>query len=100
MDGGQIFSALCISVSVVLLYVAVGFLTKLQGSENTRTEYRTQYAFITTLTIPLVTILFAALMGLLYYFKYFHYSFYIIPAVVAFSLSFAGLAISLVTFAA
>jgi hypothetical protein len=99
MNGGVIVSSIFLATSAVLLYVAVGFLTRIQGSANTTTDYRYHYATIAKWTMPLVTILFATAMALLYYFNYFHYSFYVIPAVLAFSMSFAALAISFVKFA-
>lgn len=99
MNGGVIVSAIFLATSAILLYVSVGYLTRIQGSKDTTTDYRYHYATIAGWTIPLVTILFAVAMVLLYYFNYFHYSFYVIPAVLAFSLSFAALAISFVKFA-
>lgn len=102
MDYSLIFPSICIGLSTILLYVAVSKMTSVQGSANTTIDYREPYGALIRKILSGVTIgLGVTLLFVFFRFPdYFHYSFYLIPSILAFSLSFAALAMSFVTKAA
>jgi hypothetical protein len=102
MDYALIFPSICIGISAILLYVAVSKMTAVQGSANTTIDYREPYGALIEKIMWGVTIGLGAILLFMFlrFPDYFHYSFYLIPSILAFSLSFAALAMSFITKAA
>jgi len=101
MDFYIVIPILILTISAILLFFCIAKLAQVQGSRNTNPDYRTAYQNMCELIMPLVTLgLIIPLMILFRFFPdYFHFSFYVIPAILSFGLAFGALAISFVSFA-
>jgi hypothetical protein len=95
----MIAPAVFLLVPAILLYFCIRLLAGCQGSDNTHIDYINPYINLADILLPTFTLVFLLILVLLYVFDYFHYSFYLIPALLAFSLSFGALAISFITHA-
>ena len=101
MDFYIVIPILILTISAILLFFCIANLAQVQGSRNTNPDYRTAYQKLCESIMPAVTlVLIILLMALFRLFPdYFHFSFYVIPAILSFGLAFGALAISFVSFA-